>query len=217
MNLIKEKPILFNTEMVRAVLDGRKTQTRRVIKPQPDGNFRGPHLYNPGKIGPDGEEYPGPEVFGIYSAYGEWGTLCPYGKPGDRLWVRETFAPHEDAKHWPEVRTPSRCDYRASCSSTVLQEETWTPSIFMPRWASRILLEVVSVRVERIQDISEEDSWSEGYPYDESVSRNDPYRGRKWFQGLWDSINAKRGYGWDSNPFVWVVEFRVLEVKGGRS
>ena len=203
MSLIKEKPILFNTEMVRAVLEGRKTQTRRVVKLAP-----GEHLV----------KLESGEINGVQSHSAKVKDLkCPYGKPSDRLWVRETFAPHEDAKHWPEVRTPSRCDYRASCSSGVLQEETWTPSIFMPRWASRILLEVVSVRVERIQDISEEDSWSEGYPYDESVSRNDPYRGRKWFQGLWDSINAKRGYGWDSNPFVWVVEFRVLEVKGGRS
>ena len=186
---MKDRPILFNAEMVRAVLDGRKSQTRRVIKPQPPPN----HGYHcgpaPGGINP---------------------PRCPYGVPGDRLWVRETWALGGDyanakARRVPtSERSPEFIRYRAS------QEKgphtgRWRPSIHMPRWASRITLEVVAIRVERVQDTSYADIWAEGGP----ASDSDIVLSA-WWRHLWDSINAKRGYGWDVNPWVWVVEFKVI-------
>jgi hypothetical protein len=209
MSEIKERPILFNGEMVRAVLDGRKTQTRRVINPQPDGDFDGPTIYAPTKISRDGEEHPGPEVMGIYCPHGEWGVRCPYGKPGDRLWVRETF--------WTDG---DEIIYRADPGAEKdLDPETtglaWKPSIFMPREACRILLEVAEVRVDQVQDISEEDAWAEGVSGRGTTRSAD--EGRTLFCQLWDKINFSRGFGWMENPWVWVVDFKVIEVKGGAS
>ena len=200
-----EKPILFRGEMVRAILDGRKTQTRRVIKPQPELRANGSVLWWKN------------DMLVPESTY-----RSPYGAPGDRLWVKETFS-HEDgwypddAGHsWKNCRSPIGHDglctyvhYRASMSTKQIREYNddpwpWTPSIFMPRWASRITLEVVSVRVERVQDISHRDAIAEGV-----AARVVPLS-QNAFAHLWDSINAKRGYSWDSNPFVWVIEFRRI-------
>jgi len=184
-----ERPILFNGEMVRSILDGSKTQTRRVMKPQASTFAPSPircHELDEGGYGFFDEERD---------------YKSPYGKPGDRLWVRETHyvfsAGYKDGRDRHIVYRATEPD--APCG--------WTPSIHMPRWASRITLEVVSVRVERVQDISEADAASEGTPILQGGNRTE-------FRMLWDSINAKRGYGWDANPWVWVIEFSVQERQG---
>jgi len=210
---MKERPILFSSEMVRAILDGRKTQTRRVIKPQPEI-----------------QEYMNKPSLHWSQCGGrsltEIASYCPYGQPGDRLWVRETWRKTFD------VDDKDVMEYRAGGTRLIVGESIqhgehritsvlpkWKPSIFMPRWASRIMLEIVNIRVERVQDISEEDAIAEGCnPYDhikkEIVSRDNEIIFSNAYQAsyqlLWDSINAKRGYGWDVNPWVWVVEFKVL-------
>lgn len=204
MNLkTKTRPILFTAEMVRAILDGRKTQTRRVIKPQPlDGFLPTVGRYCPNMVDRrDGEMYPGPERFGVSDE--EQDFPCPYGQPSDRLWVRETWQPHPEFS----VKEPGGCLYRADRGHDLQYPDgKWRPSIYMPRWASRITLEIGNVRVERVQEISEDDAGMEGAPIGFVHSMN--HTARAWFHELWDSINAKRGYGWDANPWVWVVEFK---------
>lgn len=203
----KERPILFNGEMIRALLDGRKTQTRRVIKPQP------------GKLTffdwPASKEKPWPVLPG--------GKLqpCPYGVPGDRLWVRETHGiAYQDGKQIYEYKA-SWYDWDAERATR--NGMKWKPSIHMPRSACRIILEVTDVRVERVQDISEEDAKAEGVKWTDGAipglpgPDNIPQWGypcfphRKAFERLWDSINKKRGYGWEVNPWIWVVEFKRVE------
>lgn len=202
---MKERPILFSGEMVRAILDGRKTQTRRVARIP-----RGYEEWTP-EAGSDGT------LVLRGQGISTW-VDCPYGVPGDRLWARETWrergttgihiAGEQDAE-WLEYRADGDVD-----------GPSWRPSIHMPKWASRITLEVTGVRVERVQDISEEDAIAEGIQVeDRSFGRAwrnyDSRMPSEWFThhtasfwSLWDSINAKRGYSWESNPPVWVVEFR---------
>ena len=192
-----EHPILFSVEMVRAIMEGRKTQTRRVIKPQPNDIRESPFV----KSGI--EDTHGYEIKRKYA-------------PGDKLWVRETWMPFTENG----VRS-GMAIYRATDKPEQDGDRPlkWRPSIFMPRWASRITLEVVSVRVERVQDISEEDALSEGISFWKPKEMdNRPFEENFWtnypqfaFQNLWDSINAKRGYSCDANPWVWVIEFRRVE------
>lgn len=200
---MKERPILFSGPMVRAILSGVKTQTRRVIKPQPV-RFNNPH-------------WPCTHGWREVPHLGGWeitwhqdhmtateaiGEYCPYGVRGDQLWVRETWAalhPGTDDVMREVDPQPSICSlaYKATGEHDI--NGSWRPSIFMPRWASRITLEVTSVRVERLQDISHEDGKAEGF---------DSLDG---FALLWDRINEKRGYGWHANPWVWAVEFRAVK------
>jgi hypothetical protein len=178
----RERPILFSAPMVRALLSGRKTQTRRVAKARKEGDIT-------------------------------WRTnpICPYGQPGDVLWVKETWRPCSTGGAW----------YRA----TRLGDDPgpWRPSIYMPRWASRITLRLTSVRVERLQAISEEDANAEGVDeldgwMDEarlvaaSVRLRAPMEdARTWFAALWESIHGE--FAWDANPWVWVLGFKA-EVRG---
>jgi len=193
-----ERPILFSSEMVRAILDGRKTQTRRVIKPQPNKAWSTPPI----------------EVIdGRYVSHGCYSDFkCPYGQPGDRLWVRETWMPFTEAGVLLHEAIYKATDKPESDEGAPLR---WRPSIFMPRWASRITLEIIDVRVERVQEISLNDCESEGSEYclngkyDFSIVNEPPYLAN--YHRLWDSINAKRGYGWDVNPFCWVVEFTRVD------
>lgn len=197
----KERPILFSGPMVRAILEGKKTQTRRAVKPQPT-------VVNKTHLGWRREH-------GLR-------LNCPYGESGDRLWVRETWAlpPSYDPALHGDLRTKPRCGpvcYREQYSTgRPWPGSKWRPSIHMPRWACRLVLEVTSVRVERLQDISEEDAKAEGATFNEKLaskktnpkSRFQRTRHIRSFERLWDGLNDKRGYGWDENPWVWVIELK---------
>lgn len=213
---VKERPILFSGEMVRAILEGRKTQTRRVVKPQPPhwtwtsvkayAEAQGLTQEVPSLRGPD---------------EGYWIKPSPYGQPGDRLWVRETFY----CDRSPTPKTPEEIAevtaedsgylfYRADGEPKWEEggKTPWKPSIHMPRWASRLTLEVVNVRVERLQDICEADAKAEGVTLAMQEELGNP-GGLNWWQSLrqgyrvlWESINGPGS--WEANPWVWVVEFK---------
>ncbi|EBR6784144.1 hypothetical protein CBO08_01875 [Salmonella enterica] len=195
---MKERGIIFNAEMVRAILDGRKTQTRRPVKfPLIDKNM--------------GCELAGNELASELAAHNYWNS--PYGKLGDRIWVRETFRVHSRAT---DVAT---LVYRASVRNSWTEQthrvpvavcnkpatpEKWTPSIHMPRWASRITLEITGVRVERLNSITESDAEAEGV--------TDTGFGDLLVDGyryLWKSIYGEES--WAANPLVWVIEFKRVE------
>lgn len=209
------KPILFNDEMVRAILDGRKTQTRRVVTPQPerlfDGTWRHPACGNK----PQRDAYLGETI--------KW--KFPFGRFGDRLWVRESWGVVESRF------APRGCTirYRADDATGEVAGESglkyagkdmsfrWRPSIHMPRWASRITLEITDVRVQRLQDISEEDALAEGIRRRAYQDINCDWWGDDeaslagGFGALWDSI-AKPGAKWDDDPWVWAISFQRVGV-----
>ena len=186
---MKEHPILFSSLMVRAILDGRKTETRRVIKPQPPKWFDKCHATEP------------PMQKGIMVA------TKRYGVANDHLWVRETWA-HTNDYDGDVSLEGRRALYRAD-QEQALRPFRWRPSIHMPKWAARLWLEVVDVRVERVQNITTEGARAEGCPGCRDDLPNS--HATTWFRALWNSINAKRGYPWASNPWVWVVRFRRIE------
>ncbi|CAN0620418.1 conserved protein of unknown function [Burkholderia multivorans] len=216
---MKEHPILFSAPMVRAILDGRKTQTRRIVKwrdVRTGLNLRFSGL-TASAVG---------NAWVLESptrASHEWRcapTQCPHGHIGDRLWVRETWAQ-------PTTLDPGPTFYRANYPYCVPQgfenvpaesEITWKPSIHMPRAMARITLEITGVRVERLQSISEDDAIAEGVDGQmcaAAVGRA-PSRAKllpvavHGYAHLWESLNAARGHGWDANPWVWVIEFRRI-------
>jgi hypothetical protein len=192
---MKERPILFQGPMVRAILAGTKTQTRRALRPQPPGAWA-----TPGR------------------------GACPYGVPGDRLWVRETWCQFpEDARDGNGAQTYYRAEQRGGDPEVerIMQRNgvRWKPSIHMLRAASRILLEVTGVRVERLQDISAADAAAEGCPcyvcgrIMDGKSEDDchcfhRHGDSKDYRDLWETINGAGS--WDANPWVWAVEFRRL-------
>lgn len=207
---MKERPIIFNNEMVRAILDGRKTQTRRVIKPQPTKWLKY-QLTSRDWITFQGND--DPDDLCVWK--------CPYGVPGDRLYVRETWQicsreeviPGEPTIPWAHNPEQLVVVYRASSQEVNPDHpewgrSRWRPSIHMPKWAARLWLEITDIRVERVQDISEDDARAEGVINDPVVPWVD--QPITWFSRLWNSINEKRSYGWDVNPWVWVVTFRVV-------
>ena len=239
---MRERPILFSAPMVRAILDGSKTQTRRAIKQQPvpdpmwGGGFKivskavtvALEAFNRSRGVPRGNDP----------------TPCPYGKPGERLWVREKFQPifadgfDHSSSPYPDYETGYGYAISYPATDGIVEwidgddniTDRCRPSIHMPRWASRILLEIVSVRVERLNDIGADDAASEGienknfptggddyqdYWLDYSRSKHDA-DGWPWFLGdpitsfrtLWESINGEGS--WRENPWVWVVEFKRI-------
>lgn len=209
---MKERPILFSGAMVRAILAGRKTQTRRVMKPQPV--LADPESYGGARleIGPDG--YGGivqENVNGTYS----FPVRCPYGAPGNRLWVRETWA--EEFVDGVGEHYVYRAD--GERDREWFAGGRWRPSIHMPRWASRITLEVTGVRVERLHDITGEDARAEGIEVPRcacevcartsAICTADASEYVQGFASLWSEINGRES--WDANPWVWVVEFRRVE------
>ena len=236
MSQVKERPILFSAPMVRAILEGRKTVTRRVMKCQPDADASiTVESYNVAVTNRRGYQEAGPEIFGAWWRDGEAGCKCPFGQPGDRLWVRETwYCDHFEVQQGPYLQPADMHDldqsredgelvYAADGLAPYEQDQpTWKPSIHMPRWASRILLEITDVRVERLQDITEEQALAEGIvgvPFrpDDGwpictgymMGPDDGKTGlqttaAKAFAGLWDSV----GGNWNANPWVWVVEFK---------
>lgn len=208
---MKERPILFQGPMVRALLAGTKTQTRRVVKPQPPEEC-GPidcGRYHPTIIDRHGDEQPGPEIFGAYDAWGQWGVRCPYGQPGDRLWVREAWKAHTTFDQLPPRDIPhSHVWYMADDGYKA--ESRYRQGMFMPRWASRITLEITAVRVEKLQDISEADAIAEGCSLECMTPTGDDsgsaIHGPGGYIALWESINGPGS--WDVNPWLWVVEFK---------
>lgn len=222
---MKERPILFTGAMVRAVLAGTKRQTRRICKPaatlsavvavqDPDEQPFGqrPAYLTPGWFGDED---------------GESQFFSPYGAPGDRLWVRETHAPQPDCLiSWSKWMAGAGGEkpiihYAADASDRAWVEK-WRPSIHMPRWASRITLEVTGVRVERLQDISTNDAEAEGvartgpgitYPFRDYLALAEPMRrfyprAQDSYRSLWESINGPGS--WAVNPWVWVIDFKRI-------
>lgn len=182
---MKERPILFSAPMVRAILDGSKTQTRRLCKPANEAALSA-------VVGPFDCPELGHGHFG--DEEGDLQFLCPYGQPGDRLWVRETFA-----------EIGARLTYKADTDDGAhCMVKRWIPSIHMPRIDSRILLEIVSVRVERLQDISDQDAMAEGV---DAAAYGKSHR--YGYSRLWEEINGAGG--WAANPWVWVVEFKRVQ------
>lgn len=219
---MKERPILFSGPMVRAILEGRKTQTRRVVKLPEKKSFTD-------SVNPDGlpiiwhelSEFKGRSQMKRIEVFHE---LCPHGTVGDRLWVRECFGttaavPTSTAKdEFAFLGQPELFAYRADNPSG---RWCWKPSIHMPRWASRITLEITGVRVERLQDISDADVDAEGMDLEGEHSQwfnegehqhiaGAPMSGERYaFMRLWSSINGPES--WDASPWVWVIEFKRLE------
>ena len=228
---MKERPIIFSAPMVHAILAGQKTQTRRVVKPE-GADHLFPFLDLPG------------------NPTGEWAWCgsshlvskhihCPYGQPGDRLWVKETWQYYDwneegepciryaadNATAWPDPAPEDWVGRLGDVWEELSRDENfkvdgrardrkWRPSIFMFKWASRIQLEVVSVRVERLQDISEADAIAEGsrlWADEQDTPARDTPGGetRLIYRQLWESINGAGS--WDKNPWVWVVEFKRIK------
>ncbi|EBV8483688.1 hypothetical protein HT95_002366 [Salmonella enterica subsp. enterica serovar Ago] len=218
---MKERGMIFNAEMVRAILEGRKTQTRRPVKPQPELTERSGFSWNGAVFGSGSDDRETNRNFAH--------VKCPFGKPGYRIWVRETFRVHSRAtdvatlvyrasvrNSWTEQthRVPV-----AVCNKPAIPEK-WTPSIHMPRWASRITLEITDVRVERLHNISERDALREGLFQLPASGRYCLQPGMQYFgmashsakevySWLWASIYGEES--WAANPWVWVIEFKRVE------
>jgi hypothetical protein len=219
---VRERPIIFSGEMVRAILDGRKTQTRRVVQVR----------------GRDLRLFTRPNGSGWLTEHQRdpLGLLVPspYGYTGDRLWVRETWAiglsvitsgvnagagfipsyvRSEDVPWFAAQHENHKFSYPAT-DDYGEDPPRWRPSIFMPRFASRLTLEITNVRVERVQHIREPDAIAEGVTAPWMGSDRWDYKGptdhREAFERLWNGLNARRGYGWDVNPLVWVIEFQQV-------
>ncbi|EUC90048.1 ASCH domain-containing protein [Klebsiella oxytoca] len=214
---MKERGMIFNAEMVRAILDGRKTQTRRIVKLQPD------------------EDGLAKVTNGPWVDTSERNYRCPFGDVGDRIWVRETFQgplfDYEQMEAYLEdssrFEKPEFCQYAADGGHRPEYQDAddnlrhgWRPSIHMPRWASRILLEITNVRVERLNSIHDVDAMREGIQNLTTCSHADfgipgvvnaqhPVRA---FQLLWESIYGADN--WKANPWVWVIEFKVVNCGG---
>lgn len=201
-----KKPIIFSDPMVRAILAGHKTQTRRVIKLPIESDIASINL--------DGQgnwvmwaPIPVTDEQSIAHYPNGGGYPCPYGKPGDQLWVRESWRELIDVGLGHNFVVYRADGELLPAHAPNLGDAHWRPSIFMPRWASRITLRVTDVRAERLQDISEEDAKAEG-----ATAWHDTIDGtvyRPDFHIRWDDINAKRGYPWASNCWVWAITFEV--------
>lgn len=208
MSQIKERPILFSAPMVRAILDGRKTVTRRPVKVQPRSRA---------DIGSYGKGQPfirNPDVT-------KRNPECPFGKPGERLWVRETwYCDHNEVMCGPYLKPDDLDVSEARDDGTLVyaadgltpyeaDQPVWKPSIHMPRWACRILLEITDVRFERLQDISRSDIRAEGLQCPPELASDDVSPNyRDWYPAAWRELWESTGGDWDANPWVWVVEFK---------
>lgn len=241
---MKERPVLFSGPMVRAILEGRKTQTRRVIKKIPCecGKFSPVEMSATTVEGWQTEVHS--NLWWCDCCAVEPAINCPYGVPGTKLWVRESFRlsdTYRDCACYEPCSCKNGVPIYAADFSNDPEMGPFKPSIHMPRWASRITLEVTGVRVERLQDISEEDAKAEGIEREFAHGRDIGWKNYLWhghfgeyglgnsksdawphqystyenargcFSSLWHLINAGRGFGWDTNPWVWVVEFKRIE------
>ncbi len=228
---MRMRPILMNSEMVRAILDGRKAQTRRPVKQTFDHDQHADAVFRDGAgFGWVGWWGPGPhnaeKTARLYP--GKEGFLCPFGQSGDGLWVREAWRIDGvgrkvaiefgggDPSLFENLSFFADCEFDPG-----LKPGPWIPSIHMPRWASRITLEITDVRVERLQDISETDAIAEGLElpdngtfrdYSVRPEDNEGYNYKRTavesYQTLWDSAYGHKASQWSANPWVWVVGFR---------
>lgn len=204
---MKERPIIYNSEMVRAILEGRKTQTRRVIK----ANILPKKAYI---------KELNDMILSILK------KRCPYGTIGDRLWVRETWQNMPDDIGNNLIYRATEGDIAGYDLDNTPIKFKWQSPLYMHRWASRITLEITNIRVERVQNINVVDAISEGIKLNQEIidfMENSPNEFLGWgideykddiigsFTNLWNSINEKRGYGWEKNPWVWVIEFKKIE------
>lgn len=223
---MKERPILFSAPMVRALLAGTKTQTRRPVKLPTTKAVQHGGTYFAATM-------PDRELFRELASRKQHLVRCPYGEPGDHLWVRETWGEYRERTEveraqtqaaWDSVvagadmvdaalRIPAgtgarRAVYAADFDAATRAEMApWRPSIHMPRWASRITLEITDVRVQRLQDISGDDCIAEGVdPAQDDTARDEDARNRAAYASLWESINGAGS--WDANPWVWAITFR---------
>lgn len=205
---MKERPILFSAPMVRALLDGTKTQTRRLFGPErmtwpTDGRYE-THAIRGGNLVCTGG---GPFI------PNDWIHYCPAGQSGDRLWVREAWTTHACFDHLAPRNCPKSIHYMADGE---IQTGKGRPSIHMPRWASRIDLEVTGVGVERLQDISDDDAIAEGIEKTSAgfwslygqADTDGTYSARASFRALWESLNGAGS--WNANPWVWVIIFKRI-------
>lgn len=241
MTTIKSTPLLVSSPLVRAILSGEKTQTRRLVRPPRGEGWRpvGKMIRTKADLSDPAFRWDRAGAFGAT----QWvEDRCPFGSPGDRLWVRETWRPepacslpegwalrtapgdveddgaevavryHADGAirfageptgewQWPSTLTPYRWGGK---------ETRWMPSILMPRWASRINLEITEVRIQRLQDITEEDARAEGAPAIPRLDGSDPRYYRQSFAAIWDSIAEARGE-WVDNPWVWAITFKMVQ------
>lgn len=198
-----ERPILFSAPMVRAILAGKKSVTRRICKPANDKlSGTAASVERAAKSGWIAW-WPTPVTAKETAERYDDGFKCPYGEPGDRLWVRETWA-HTNAYDGNYILDKRKALYKADEESQITPNR-WKPSIHMPRWASRITLEVTDVRVERLQDITEEDAALEGLVACETPAGEVSPLCR--FIALWEQLNGPK-HQWASNPFVWRIRFR---------
>jgi hypothetical protein len=224
---MQERPILFSGEMVKAILENRKTQTRRIIKPQ-FSTVWGSGCPNESTFKLMNGDQRWADAFGAHvdietpSHHWQW-IFCPYGKAGDRLWVRETWADNfsghvSHAGILYRATAASERSHHGYWAKEIAPNKwvdhydrpfNWKPAILMPRGIARITLEITKVRVERLQEISDADTVAEGI-----ASGHAGEYGRAAFRSAWDQINGKRAL-WASNPWVWVVEFRKVK-EGGR-
>jgi hypothetical protein len=198
----RERPILFSAAMVRALLSGAKTQTRRVLREQNPIDL-GAAMYGAHLSRRPVFDKVANAVIGHRMAP----VLCPYGHPGDRLWVRETWAHHihaQSAAHDQDGPFVYAADGQQALSMRLASK--WTPGIHMFRWASRITLEIDDVRVERLQAISRGDAMAEGCPFPNMAQGPSP---RDWYAELWNEINGPGA--WAANPFVWCVNFHRID------
>lgn len=205
----KEKPIIMGAESVRAILEGRKTQTRRVVK-----------LTDPTQTYACHDDDDGWPVSADEA--GIWKRDPPLYEVGQRLWVKEAWYPSDQIneewsshKNWPShLHTPSSVLYRATADDYDLKVTSFLTPLFMPRWASRLTLKVTAVRIERLQEISIEDVLAEGITADKSRQYWREEAGQQ-FISHWNKINGKK-HPWKSNPWVWVIEFKRLETAHAR-
>lgn len=234
---MKERPILFNTDMVKAIIDGRKTQTRRPVKKEfvdlieyvaasnddsTEFDFLG---LSYGECQLDNGKTEAPQWLVFCSEYPEEGVIPigqGFGSVGDRLWVRETFCPVDvtefGGSKWVDYRaTPYDSDlHPAGWHNAPDDPEAmkWKPSIHMPHWACRLVLEITDIRLERVQDITEEDAAAEGTITEEMAAKDGlawRFSDRKQFQDMWEKVYPN---SWENNEWVWVIEFKIAELNG---